>query len=147
MGFVVDYSYRTEIESILKLDAVDGSLATIWEARTESSAAESEEERSHGTEYEPVGISILSSASSRTVVSDSVTDDSPEGHVDDPDDEGDERRKGSAEGHEDCANSAESSAAETKDDCNEGKCSSNGMEDEHVRQVVQSLCTESIVRE
>lgn len=78
-------------------------------------------------------------------MSDSVTDDSPEGHVDDPDDEGDERRKGSAEGHEDCANSAESSAAETKDDCNKSKCSSNGMEDEHVRQVVQSLCAEGIV--
>jgi hypothetical protein len=61
-----------------------------------------------------VGVSIVGSASSRTMVPDTVADDTPESHVDDPDDERDEGREGCTQGHEDCAYTAESSSTESE---------------------------------
>lgn len=62
--------------------------------------------RGEGRNVLTVSVSIVGCASRRTITPDTVPDDAPEAHIDDPYDEGDKSGERSAKRHEDSANTA-----------------------------------------
>ena len=90
-------------------------------------------------------ISVLGQSCSGSVVENSVADETPEGHVDDPDDKGDKGCERGREGHEDGAGARVAGAAEAKDCGEEGECGSNGVEDHSRSEVVDGGCVEAII--
>ena len=98
------------------LDLFDGRGATTSEAATRAtgSSAEAETECDDGTEDDPIRVTKLGSGACRAVVADTRTNCTPEDHVDDPYDKGDESSKSSREGHEDGTETRVTRAAEAK---------------------------------
>jgi hypothetical protein len=102
--------------------------------------------RGNGTDGRlTICISVLGRRSCGTILADSVSDDTPEGHVDDPDDERDEGCEGGAEGHEDGADARVAGAAEAEDCSEEGKYSGHGMEDHRGGEAADGECVETVI--
>ena len=91
-----------------------------------------------------ISISVLGRCSLDTTVTDSVSDSTPKGHIDNPDNESDKRSEGGTEGHEDGTDTRVASAAEAKYRGKEGECGCYGVEDHGGSQVVDSSCVETI---
>ncbi|KIJ36059.1 hypothetical protein M422DRAFT_261606 [Sphaerobolus stellatus SS14] len=79
------------------------------------------------TEGEPVGIAVLHFG---TDIAEAVAGDTPEDHVDDPDNEGDEERERGGEGHKDRADAGVGGAIEAEEHDEACKALSDGVEDE-----------------
>ena len=79
-----------------------------------------------------------------TTVANSVSDNTPKGHVDNPDDESDKCGEGSTEGHEEGTNTGVPGTAEAKYCGKESECGCYGVEDHGGSQVVDSGCVEAI---
>ena len=90
-------------------------------------------------------ISILGRSIYGTIVANSVSDETPKGHVDDPDDKGDKGCKGGTEGHEDGTDTGVTGAAEAKDCSKEGEYGCYRVEDHGRSQVVDSGCIKTII--
>lgn len=88
-----------------------------------------------------IGISVFGR---RSLVTNSVSDSTPKGHVDDPDNESDKCREGGTKGHEDGTDTGVAGAAEAEYCGKKGEYSCYGVEDHSGSQVVNSGCVETI---
>ena len=90
-------------------------------------------------------ISVLDKSTCGSIFANTVSDDTPKGHVDDPDDKSDKSCEGGTEGHEDGADTGVAGAAETKDCGKEGECGSYRVEDHGSSDIVDSSCVKTII--
>ena len=79
-----------------------------------------------------------------TTLTNSVSDNTPKGHVDNPDDESDECGEGGTEGHEEGTDTGVPGTTEAKNCGKEGECGCYGVEDHGGSHVVDSGCVEAI---
>ena len=91
-----------------------------------------------------ISITVLGERSLDTTVTNSVSDSTPKGHVDNPDYESDKCSEGGTEGHEDGTDTGVAGAAEAKYCGKEGECGCYGVEDHGGSHVVNSGCVEAI---